>query len=642
MIGLVSWESYGRLKAHNLRDRLVESTTGDVPTIVRDMAYYRRWVNPLLRDAHDQATKENDPRKQLHTSLALLPVNSSQVDYLYERMLTAEPQELVVIREALIPHKSDLTERLWTLLQNPQSDEGKRFRAGCGLAAFAPDDAHWEQVAGDVAGLLAMQQAFAMPQWTEAFRGTGRWLLPSLADFLVDEKRGLSERGLIARIYGKFAAETPDRYDRLERSLTETAGPDATVEAKVDLAKKQANIGLALAVMGRSEKVWPLLKHSPDPTLRSFLIDRMGLVGIDHKVLIAQLESQRDVSIKRAILLSLGEYGLDRLSVTERHNHIPMLSQLYRDDPDPGIHGSAEWLLRQWQAADKMKAIDKELATGKVEGQRQWYLTRQGQTMVVVPNPGEFLIGEAEERTTFRIDRSFAIGSKEVTVDHFNHFRKKKEIPFLQIFSPTTDCPINLVSWYGAAAYCNWLSEQEGIPKEQWCYEPNKEGKYESGMTMPSDFLQRTGYRLPTEVEWEYACRSGSDTRYYFGEPEELLDKYCWSSANALSKSHPVSSLKANDLGLFDMHGNVFEWCQDASVKQADQKQNLVVEDNEKHTRAWRGGAFFFQSGVGRSDFREVYPPTHGSLYTGFRLARTLPLVPFTSLPLTTPAGGQN
>ena len=71
---------------------------------------------------------------------------------------------------------------------------------------------------------------------------------------------------------------------------------------------------MALLVMGRTEKVWPLLKHRPDPTLRSYLIDRLGPGGVDPKVLTARLEEEKEVSARRAILLSLGEYGLDRLS----------------------------------------------------------------------------------------------------------------------------------------------------------------------------------------------------------------------------------------------------------------------------------------------------------------------------------------
>ena len=108
------------------------------------------------------------------------------------------------------------------------------------------------------------------------------------------------------------------------------------------------------------------------------------------------MEEEQEVSAKRAILLSLGEFGLDRLSLADRRNLLPRLLQLYEDDPDPGIHGAAEWLLRQWQASDEMKEIDKGLATGKVEGKRQWYLNRQGQTMMMVPKPEEFWMGEGK------------------------------------------------------------------------------------------------------------------------------------------------------------------------------------------------------------------------------------------------------
>jgi serine/threonine protein kinase/formylglycine-generating enzyme required for sulfatase activity len=629
LVCLGGWEGYGRLEGRQLRDRVLDAKTADVPGIVKEMASYRRWVNPLLQEAYAQAERDNDRAKQLHASLALLPADSGQVEYLYERLLKGDPQEVVVIREALFDHRAELTEHLWALLENRKKDQGRRFRAGCALAAFSPDDARWEKVGGDVAATLVIQKPFVIAQWTNALKDVGRWLLPSLAGFLVDEKRSVSERGLIATLYGTYAADVPDAYARLEKQLDETSKPDATAEAKEGFARRQASVGVALLVMGRGERVWPLLKHSPDPTLRSFLIERFGPGGVDAGVLTARLEEEKEVSVKRAIQLSLGEYGLDRLPPTERRNLLPRLLELYQDNPDPGVHGAAEWLLRQWGASDELEKRDKELTTGKVEGKRQWYVNRQGQTMVVVPKPGEFWMGEGGLRHRRRIARSFAIASREVTVEQFLRFRMDDNSN--KLYAPTGNCPVNSVSWCDAAAYCNWLSEKEGIAKEQWCYEPNKEGKYAEGMKMAPDYLKRTGYRLPTEAEWEFACRAGADTGYSFAESADLLGKYAWFAGNSLSKSHPVGSLKPNDLGLFDMHGNVWEWCQDAYKSFAKGADDTYIEDKEdlqydiriEASRMLRGGSFNNLASYVRSAYRNYNGPAYRISYGGFRPART-------------------
>jgi formylglycine-generating enzyme required for sulfatase activity len=629
LLGLGSWEGFGRLKAQTLRDRLLESSTADVPGIVKEMAPYRHWLGPLLHDAYAQAENDNDRRKQLHASLALLPVDSGQVEYLYGRLLQAEPQEVIVIREALSDRKQDLTERLWELLGNPRSDQDQRFRAACALAAFTPDDPRWEKVSPDVAATLAIQKPFAIAQWTDALRGVGKWLTPPLADFLGDEKRSVSERGLIAVVYGIYAADLPDAHARLEKQLDEPSEPGASVEAKIAQAKKQASVGVALLVMGRAEKVWPLFQHRPDPTLRSYLIDRVAPGGVDARVLISRLDGEQNVSARRAILLSLGDYfGQDRLSQDQRESFLPRLLRLYRDDPDPGMHGAAEWLLRRWQVADQLKEIDKGLATGKVEAQRQWYINRQGQTMMVLAHAGEFWMGEGKERHRQQIGRSFAIVSKEVTVEQFRRFRREHEYSKEQ--APSSDCPVNSVSWYDAAAYCNWLSEQEGIPKEQWCYLPNAAGRDQAVMKMAANYLQRAGYRLPTEAEWEYACRAGAETRFSFGDAEDLLSKYAWFVVNSGGQSRPVGTLRPNDQGLFDMHGNAWEWAQDAfkaNVKaeggKATSDKKGIEDINDKDSRVLRGGSFLNIASSVRSADGFTNVPADRSYVVGFRPART-------------------
>src|SRR5262249_10275985 len=105
LLGWGGYEGHGMLKAHGLRDRLLVANTSEVPAIVQDMAAYRRWLDHLLHDAFAQAAKAKDRPKQLHASLALLPVDATQVEYLYGRLLDAEPKEVPVIVDELAAHK---------------------------------------------------------------------------------------------------------------------------------------------------------------------------------------------------------------------------------------------------------------------------------------------------------------------------------------------------------------------------------------------------------------------------------------------------------------------------------------------------------------------------------------------------------
>jgi serine/threonine protein kinase/formylglycine-generating enzyme required for sulfatase activity len=624
LLGWGGYEGYGSMQAERLVESIVTAETADVPRLVKQLPAYRRWADPrLLRHAQ---TAPDDSKGHLHASLALAPVDDRQVDYLYERLLKAQPHEVTIIREALQAHKEELIDRLWTVLEDRAGDQDQRFRAACALARYAPDDSRWEKVSGDVAARLVTESPFVMAQWAHALRPARRFLLTPLASFLEDEQRDGAERGCIAKVYGNFAEGEADAVARLEERLTQQSGPDASPDVRVALAKRQASIGAALLVMGRGEKAWPLLKHGPDPTARSFLIERLGAWGIDPRMLASQLQEEQEVSVRRAILLSLGEFGLDRLPPAERGKLIPQLVQLFRNDPDPGIHAAAELLLRRWGQELKLKEIDEALATGQVEGKRQWYVNRQGQTMVVIPRPGEFLMGEGEEQHRRRIERSYAIASKEVTVEQFLRFRKSH--PYDKDVAPTGDCPVNCVLWYDAAAYCNWLSEQEGIDKGQWCYLPNKDGKYAEGMQIAPSCLERAGYRLPTEAEWEYACRAGSVTDWSFGGADELIGKYAWCVANSLDKTHPVGSLKPNDLGLYDMHGNPLEWCQgrfdDTIQKMATIEDNNDIEYiTDEINRVLRGGSFGYPPRLMRSASRSRNVLTNRNSDLGFRPART-------------------
>jgi formylglycine-generating enzyme required for sulfatase activity len=280
---------------------------------------------------------------------------------------------------------------------------------------------------------------------------------------------------------------------------------------------------------------------------------------------------------------------------------------------------------------------------------RRWYVNSRGQTMVVFPGPVEFRMGSptwerprslAEVQHLCKVPRSYALATKPVTVAEFQRFLEanpkikkafdanRQPAELLKKYSPEPDGPIILVDWYTAAAYCNWLSQQEGIPKTEWVY-PSDLGTYGPKMVMEAGYLRRTGYRLPTEAEWEYACRAEAASSRYYGAAEGLLPRYAWYIANAHERPWPVGQKKANDFGLFDMHGNVWTWCQDRKAPYPKAGAEEVVEDVEDkdktdaEMRMVRGGSFVNHATNVRSAYRFTNLASSGNVNVGLRPART-------------------
>ena len=150
-------------------------------------------------------------------------------------------------------------------------------------------------------------------------------------------------------------------------------------------------------------------------------------------------------------------------------------------------------------------------------------------------------------------------------------------------------------------------------------------------MKAKEKFWELTGYRLPTEAEWEYACRGGTVTSRYYGLSGRLLPQYAWYLANGEDHTWPTATLKPNDLGLFDMLGNAGEWCFDLARRYPQQKDK-VFEDTPStqpvaaaDRRVMRGGDFVTRLSLVHSYNRFNNAPDYRGFDAGFRPARTYP-----------------
>ena len=179
--------------------------------------------------------------------------------------------------------------------------------------------------------------------------------------------------------------------------------------------------------------------------------------------------------------------------------------------------------------------------------------------------------------------------------------------------------PVEQVSWYDAIAYCNKRSEMEGFEK---CYSG-------SGDNIVCDW-NANGYRLPTEAEWEYACKAGTTTDFYNGSltnpdcsPLDLnLDKIGWYCGNS-SKTHEVGQKDPNAFKLYDMSGNVSEWCWDWIYTYGGSSETDPIGPYSGTSRTSRGGLYFHSASKARSSYRSYGSPDNSYNSQGFRVCRT-------------------
>jgi formylglycine-generating enzyme required for sulfatase activity len=227
-----------------------------------------------------------------------------------------------------------------------------------------------------------------------------------------------------------------------------------------------------------------------------------------------------------------------------------------------------------------------------------------GMSFVLIP-AGSFKMGSPdgedgqykdERQHLVTISKPFYLQTTEVTQKQWTQVMGSNPSSFKDCGD---NCPVESVSWDDSQEFIRELNQKAGWKK----------------------------YRLPTEAEWEYACRAGSEGRFCFGNQKAELEKYGWYATGPfVMKTHPVGEKKPNAWGLYDMHGNVKEWCQDwygeYSTGHVTDPTGPKAEKERVSHRVSRGGSWNLDSRHLRSANRSMYKPGYRNYTVGFRVAR--------------------
>ena len=209
---------------------------------------------------------------------------------------------------------------------------------------------------------------------------------------------------------------------------------------------------------------------------------------------------------------------------------------------------------------------------------------------------GRFTMGQGDESHEVTLTEPFQIGVHEVTQAQYEQVMGSNPS-----IDKGAENPVDPVSWDDAVQFCRQFSE------------------------LPAEKAAGNVYRLPTEAQWEYACRAGTTTTFSFGDDNSVLGDYVWYTNNSSGSTHPVGSKRPNAWGLYDMHGNIWEWCSDWYGE--DYYESSPTSDptgpSGGSLRVIRGGSWFNTADYCRAAYRARSSPSFAANGNGFRVVRS-------------------
>ncbi len=562
--------------------------------------------------------------------------NASSLTLVTRELVSANPAYQPELRRALRPIGPILRADLERIFVDSKATESQRLGAAHAIVEYAARDIPW----------LTQLLLVASPEQYEL-------LFP-----LVSAGTSATMATDIAKIAGQKPADSLGPVER------------------VTFGQRRASAAVTLLLLGEHESAMSVFSMTDDQEALSQFTAGCRQRGVNAETLLDCLELVSSAQAGRytpearyGLMLALGEFPWSEIPESRRASVLEKLKQWYASDPNSGIHGASGWLLRQWGESAYVTKIDETEVPYSPD--REWFTlavtvkppenidslenplyrsppkSRKFYYTFVVYAAGDYQIGSVpgepgqerdEVRHTVKLTRPFAILNREIT---FAELLVLNPLAYGEVLRQLGHPPENAavaVSWYDAVLFCRWLGMSRGDAEADQAY-PSPElastGARESDPNAawaPRDWpvdLSRRGFRLPTDAEWEVACRGGVRTAFSFGGDSRLLGRYAWYNDSSEGRPHNPCELRPNARGMFDLHGNAVEWTHD--WYQAYHSPLAVTDpiaSEGSSMRCFRGGSWSREPSLCRSSVRGGNVPPMRSIQDGFRPAMSLVGVP--------------